>query len=154
MPIASAVRAFASEGAERYAIVTETTIKTAVVTMLGHRNSVCVSGIRPVMASSDGGIEVFVAINIAADEESPSDQKLLPPAIASFAGDSPRIRPKMKTMTMPANANASGSGNQRSLQLAIARPIRANVDSRSLASGGGTELMLHGRCGVGIGDVH
>src|ERR1043166_2558296 len=96
-----------------------------------------------------------------------SDQKLLPPAIASFAGDSPRIRPKMKTMTMPTSANTSGSGNQRSLQPAMASPTRANIPSRGDANcllsaisseassgGSGSHLMLHGHRGIMVGDVH
>lgn len=39
--------------------------------MLCHKNRVCVSGISPLIANSDGGIDDLVAISIAADDESP-----------------------------------------------------------------------------------
>src|SRR6516162_8009239 len=62
-----------------------------------------------------------------------SDQKLLPPAIASFDGLSRSNRPVRNTTTMPINANTNGSGNQRSLQLASARPKRTSNPSCWLA---------------------
>ena len=40
MPKSSAVRAFSADGAERYAIVTDTTISTTAMVMLCHRNNV------------------------------------------------------------------------------------------------------------------
>src|ERR1022692_2380288 len=58
-----------------------------------------------------------------------SDQKLLPPAMASFDGLSRNSRPVRNTTTIPMNANTSGSGNQRSLQLASASPQRATAPS-------------------------
>ena len=44
---------------------------TPVASMLCHRSKVCVSGINPLIANSDGGIAVFVAINMAADDDNP-----------------------------------------------------------------------------------
>src|SRR6516225_1989300 len=62
-----------------------------------------------------------------------SDQKLFPPATASFDGLSPSSRPVTNTTTMPINANTSGSGNQRSLQLARASPKPTKIPSLSLS---------------------
>jgi len=50
---------------------TDTIISTAVVAMLCHKNSVRVSGINPLIANSDGGIDDLVAISIAADDDRP-----------------------------------------------------------------------------------
>src|SRR5258708_25424894 len=71
MPYDSAVRAFSGEGVDKYAIATDTTIKITVVAMLCHKKSVCVSGISPLMLNSDAGIALFVAISIAAEDDSP-----------------------------------------------------------------------------------
>src|SRR5215472_10772356 len=58
-----------------------------------------------------------------------SDQKPLPPAMASFAGLSPKASPVTNTNTIPRNAKTSGSGNQRSLQFARASPSRTITPS-------------------------
>ena len=48
--------------------------------MLGHRKMVLVSGMSPLMANSLGGSELLVAISMAADEEIPRAQTIVPPA--------------------------------------------------------------------------
>ena len=72
-------RASASRGAEKYATATETTTSTAAIDMLCQRKIVCVSGITPVIGSSAGGIDDFVACSSAADDERPSAQTLPSP---------------------------------------------------------------------------
>jgi hypothetical protein len=59
---------------DRYAISTESAIRITVVAMLGHKNSVWVSGIRPLMLNNVGGIADLVAIIMAAEEDSPIAQ--------------------------------------------------------------------------------
>src|SRR5947208_3064604 len=51
--------------------------------MLCQRKIVCVSGITPVIGSSDAGIDDFVACSSAADDESPSAQTLPSPRYAT-----------------------------------------------------------------------
>jgi hypothetical protein len=72
-----------ADGADKYAIATETTIRTAVVAMLCDKKSVCVRGISPLIAKSDGGIDDLVAISIAADDESPMAQTAPRPRYAA-----------------------------------------------------------------------
>jgi hypothetical protein len=50
------------------------TIKAIAVNIVGQMKRVWVKGITPLMAYSCGGIELFVAIIMAADEERPSAQ--------------------------------------------------------------------------------
>src|ERR1700721_4058076 len=52
MPYDSAVPAFSAHGVGKQAISTDTTIRIAVVAMLCHRKSVCVSGISPLMLNN------------------------------------------------------------------------------------------------------
>ena len=42
--------------------------------MLGHKKSVWVSGMSPLILNSEGGIADFVAISIAAEDDSPMAQ--------------------------------------------------------------------------------
>ena len=52
-------------------MVVELTMMTAVASRLCHSSSVCVRGIKPLMANNAGGIDDLVAISIAADEDNP-----------------------------------------------------------------------------------
>src|SRR5215831_21340368 len=63
-----------------------------------------------------------------------SDQKPLPPSIATRRGCSPVATARRKTVTIPRKANTSGSGNQRSLQAASATPTRARPASERLTA--------------------
>src|ERR1700676_991694 len=74
IPQSTAVRAFSADAADKYATETAAPIRIAVVTKLGQRKIVCESGMIPLIASSEGGIAAFVAMSIAADDESPIAQ--------------------------------------------------------------------------------
>ena len=80
------MRALSADGAEKYATSTDTTISTAVIAMLCHRNRVRVSGISPLMANSDGGIADLVAISMAADDDSPMAHTAPEPEIRGSPG--------------------------------------------------------------------
>src|SRR4051794_16992137 len=78
-PISFAVRDDDSSGAEKYATTTEITINVPASASDCQRKIVCVSGITPVIGSSDAGIDDFVACSSAADDESPSAHTLPSP---------------------------------------------------------------------------
>src|ERR687889_1988699 len=73
-PIASAVTALASEGADQRAITTEIAISTTAITIDCHRKIVSVNGITPVIGSKDAGKLAGLACSCAADELKPRAQ--------------------------------------------------------------------------------
>ena len=68
---------------DAYAISTDSTIRMTVVAMLCHKKSVWVSGIRPLMLNSHGGMADLVAISMAAEEERPIAQTAPRPRYAA-----------------------------------------------------------------------
>jgi hypothetical protein len=66
--------AFSGDGVERYAISTESVMRIAVITRLGHKKRVWVSGIRPLMPNNVGGMADLVAIIMAAEDDRPIAQ--------------------------------------------------------------------------------
>ena len=74
MPRSSAVLATPGPGADRTAMVAETTISTTMITKDCHMKIVSENGMTPVMASSGFGRLPALACSWAAEEERPSAQ--------------------------------------------------------------------------------